>query len=79
MSCPYAVRLVDPPVWMGPHLHWVDSVDQALRFPSIAAALRYAIEERGFAREDILVVATSILPLPGGMPGRELVPRTPAG
>jgi hypothetical protein len=54
--------LIDPPVWMGPHLHWVESVEQALRFPSIAAALRYATEERWFAREDLVVVAASILP-----------------
>ena len=59
------VRLVSPPVWMGPHLHWVESADQALRFSSIAAALRYATEERGFDRDTLVVVATSVLPRAG--------------
>ena len=59
---PYAVRLIHPPVWMGPELHWVDTPDQALRFPTIAVALRYAIEERGFRRDEVLVAATSVLP-----------------
>jgi hypothetical protein len=47
---------------MGPELRWVDTPEQALRFASIDGALRYAVEERGFSRDAILVVATCVLP-----------------